>query len=193
MVIAEHKRYREHFYKNRWHLNSGPDVFPSGFTESDSSLFHCCPEWLNLYKRNEESRWWLGWVGHTNQFSAACTYSVRAVRPGNLPVHHPRDAGLLASMCQHFAHSLTRCHAACGPKLLLHRPLLGWTDEHRDRRAGGEHLCCHVVLAARKLQPVTTKRDKKNNSETEKKHGTGEEIPGKDVFWIQFYLNILPW
>lgn len=128
---VESKGYRGHFYKTidtiDGHLNSGTDVFPSGFTEGDSSLFHCRPKWLN---------------------------SVGAVRPGNSPVHHPGDASLLASVCQHLTHSLTRCHAACGSQLLLQCPLLGWTGKHRDRRAAGEHVCRYVVLGARKLQPV---------------------------------------
>lgn len=35
-------------------LNSRPNVFPPGFTEGDSSLFHCCPEWLNLWKSKDK-------------------------------------------------------------------------------------------------------------------------------------------
>lgn len=86
----------------------------------------------------------------------ASTYSVGAVRPGNGPVHHPGDASLLASLGQHLAHSLTRCHAVCGCQLLLQRPLPGGAGQHRDGRAAGEHACRHVVLGARKLQPENT-------------------------------------
>ena len=87
---------------------------------------------------------------------AACTHSIGAVRPGNGPVHHPGDASLLTSLCQHLADSLTRCHAVGGSKLLLQRPLCGGTGNHRDGRAAGEHVCRHVVLRAGKLQPGNT-------------------------------------
>ncbi len=154
---------RETFSQNRWNINSGTNVFPSGFTQGDSSLFHRIPKRLNLWKRRIIERWHEadGDLSHKKQrcinfLRAACaahTHSFRAIHPGNRPVHHPGNASLLASMCQHLAHSLTRCHAACRCQLLLHCPLCGWTGEHRDRRAAGEHLCCHMVLGARKLQP----------------------------------------
>lgn len=89
---------------------------------------------------------------------AACTHSFRAIRPGNRPVHHPGDASLLTSLCQHDSNRLTRYHAICGGQLLLQRPLLGRTGEHRDRRAAGEHFCCHMVLGARKHQPEKDQR-----------------------------------
>lgn len=91
--------------------------------------------------------------GGEKAVGAACTHSIGAVRPRDRPVHHPGDSSLLASMCQHLAHGLTRRHTACGSQLLLYSPLLGWTGNHRDRRAAGEHLCGHMVLGARKLQP----------------------------------------
>lgn len=150
-------------------LNSRPNVFPPGFTEGDSSLFHCCPEWLNLWKskdkheagddlrqKNQQKK-----PSVLTAVGAAWTHSVWAVSPGNRPVHHPGDACLLASMCQHLTNSLTRCHTACGSELLLHCPLLGWTGKHRDRRSAGEHLCRHMVLGARKLQPETMCAEKK--------------------------------
>jgi len=99
---------------------------------------------------------------------AACTYSVRAVRPGNGPVHHPGDASLLASLCQHLAHSLTRCHASGGSQLLLQRPLLGGAGKHWDRRAAGEHVCRHMLLGARKHQPENTSQTWSNRSKRER-------------------------
>lgn len=116
------------FMQNNWYdLKSGSNIFPSGFTESDSSCFHCSSERLN---------------------------AIWAVCPGNRSVHHPGDASLLAAMCQYFAYSLTGCHAVCRSQLLLHSPLFGRTRKHRDRRAAGEHLGCHMVLAAKEHQPV---------------------------------------
>lgn len=96
---------------------------------------------------------------HCTAKNSACTHSVRSVYPGNLPVHHPGDASLVASMCQHLTDGLAGRHTVRGSQLLLHRPFLGWTGKHRDRRGAGEHLCRHMVLAARKLQPEKT-RDK---------------------------------
>lgn len=107
--------------------NSGADVLPPGFTEDDSPIFDRFPESLN---------------------------SIRAIRPRNCPVHHPGDTSLLASLCQHFSHSLTRSHTVCGKQFPFHCPLLCGTCNHWAMRAAGEDLCRHMVLGASKHQPV---------------------------------------
>lgn len=37
-------------------INSGANVFSSGFTEGDSSPFNCRPKWLDLWKRKARER-----------------------------------------------------------------------------------------------------------------------------------------
>lgn len=106
------------------------------------------PSWIDEREAGEDLD-----INARTAVGAAWTHSVWAVCPGYRPVHHPGDACLLASMCQHLANSLTRRHTLRGSELLLHCPLLGWTGEHRDRGTAGEHLCRHMLLGARKLQP----------------------------------------
>lgn len=156
------------------HLNSRPNILPSRFAEDDSSIFHCFSKRLNLWNRNndyEAENDWRGKEMNLNHYCCGSTHSVGAVCPGNCPVHHPGDARLLASLCQHLAYSLTCCHTSCGSQLLLQCPLFGWTGQHRDRRTAGEHLCRHVVLSARKLQS-----EKKCNRKESTTWGEGDLI-----------------
>lgn len=126
-------RYRDNLHKIKLkgrediYTNSGANIFPPGLTEGDASLFHCIPEGL---------------------------HAIRAVRPGNGPVHHPGDAGLLAAMCQHLAHGLARSHAVGGGQLLLQRPLFSGAGKNGNGRSAGEDLSGDVMLAAGKHQPV---------------------------------------
>lgn len=89
-----------------------------------------------------------GLLQHGLSQTYACIYSIRAVLPGVVSVHHPNDASLKTPLCQHLAHSLAGCHITGGTKLALQGTLFGGTQQHRDWITVGKHLCCHVVLGA---------------------------------------------
>jgi len=135
------------------------NVLPPRFAQSHSSFLHGFPEGLD---------------------------SIRPVHPWYAPVHHPGDARLLASLCQHLAHSLAGRHTMCGAQFLFERPLLGGTGDDRARcapRPGRDHLRRHMVLAPREHQSVVELSVRPGRGPSSVLHGQRHllQVPGVPV------------